>query len=514
MKLSSALLHRLSWLNLPGALLIALLQRTPVLRVLAGAGSPVAQSPVGQWLRSVFTLAGVGALHARAGATTFVQSPASNPITGAVGIPLSAAFTYTGTPSPPQYFLVTGALPPGLVFIPAAVNGVVRSGAPAIAGTPSQGGNFTVRVQGFGLAGNGNPEPINFSINGGLSVPPTFSLQPVSQTATPGSNVTFTAAASGTPTPTFQWRRNNAVITGATGASLTLTNVQASDAADYSVVIANSAGNLASDVARLTVGTLNATARLTNLSVRTAMAAGQTLIMGFTVQGGPKSVLLRAVGPGLAQFNVSGTMVDPRLALFKDSTQLVTNNNWGGDAALSAAFASVGAFALPPASLDAALVRSIEGGHTAQVTGTGAGTVLVEAYDAGTGLTPRLTNVSARNRAGTGGDILIASFTVDGTGERTLLIRAIGPTLASFGVTGLLADPKLEIYSGATKIAENDTWSAGLAGIFSSVGAFALTSASKDAALTISLPQGGYTVQVSGADGGTGEALIEIYELP
>ena len=100
------------------------------------------------------------------------------------------------------------------------------------------------------------------------------------------------------------------------------------------------------------------------------------------------------------------------------------------------------------------------------------------------------------------------------TGERTLLIRAIGPTLASFGVTGLLADPKLEIYSGATKIAENDTWSAGLAGTFSGVGAFPLTTASKDAALTISLPQGGYTVQVSGADGGTGEALIEIYELP
>jgi hypothetical protein len=181
---------------------------------------------------------------------------------------------------------------------------------------------------------------------------------------------------------------------------------------------------------------------------------------------------------------------------------------------LSNAFASVGGFPLSSGSLDAALLRSIDGGHTAQVSGPAGGSVLVEAYDAGSGLTPRLTNISARNRAGTGGDILIAGFTIAGDGPKNLLIRAVGPTLGGFGVGGFLADPKVEVYTGSNKIAENDTWNAGLAGVFTSVGAFPLNAGSKDAALTLTLQPGGYTVQVSGADAGTGEALIEIYELP
>ena len=78
----------------------------------------------------------------------------------------------------------------------------------------------------------------------------------------------------------------------------------------------------------------------------------------------------------------------------------------------------------------------------------------------------------------------------------------------------VLADPKLEIYHSFTKIGENDNWSPMLATAFSSVGAFPLTQGSKDAAITISLPAGGYTVQVSGVDGGVGEALVEVYELP
>lgn len=253
---------------------------------------------------------------------------------------------------------------------------------------------------------------------------------------------------------------------------------------------------------------------ISNISVRATLAAAQTLIMGFTMQGGAKPVLVRAVGPGLAAFGVPGTMADPRLALFRGQTQLEANDNWGGGATLTAAFVPVGAFGLPPASLDAALLRSVEGSHTAQVTGTGAGTVLVEAYDAGSGLAARLSNVSARNRSGTGADVLIAGITIAGTGPRNVLIRAVGPTLAAFGVPGTLADPKLEVYSGATKIAENDNWVASLAPTFDSVGAFQLAAGSRDAALVISLQPGSYTVQVPGADGGTGEALVELYELP
>jgi hypothetical protein len=140
--------------------------------------------------------------------------------------------------------------------------------------------------------------------------------------------------------------------------------------------------------------------------------------------------------------------------------------------------------------------------------------VLVEGYDVGTGDAQRFTGLSARNRVGTGANILIAGFSLSGEGMRNLLIRAVGPTLGGFGVPGVLSDPKLEIYQGSTKIGENDNWSSMLSNAFSSVGAFQLTPGSKDAAITISLPANAYTVQVSGADGGVGEALVEIYELP
>jgi hypothetical protein len=148
--------------------------------------------------------------------------------------------------------------------------------------------------------------------------------------------------------------------------------------------------------------------------------------------------------------------------------------------------------------------------------GTAAGVALVELYDTGTGNSPRLVNVSARNQVGTGDNILIFGFFIDGTGNKNVLIRAIGPRLADLGVTGVLADPKFEVYRAGTAapVAVNDNWDASLAATFASVGAFSLNAGSKDAALVTALAPGSYTVQVSGVSNGTGEALVEIYEVP
>jgi len=158
-------------------------------------------------------------------------------------------------------------------------------------------------------------------------------------------------------------------------------------------------------------------------------------------------------------------------------------------------------------------VATIDGGRTVQVVGASPGTVLVEAYDAGAGDSPRLVNVSARNRVNGSSEPLIAGFTVVGNAPRTILIRGVGPTLASFGVLGALSDPRLELYSGATKINENDTWATSLSATFGAVGAFALIPGGRDAALLVTLAPGGYTVQVSGVGGATGDALIELYEV-
>ena len=178
-------------------------------------------------------------------------------------------------------------------------------------------------------------------------------------------------------------------------------------------------------------------------------------------------------------------------------------------------FSALGAFAFDPGSLDAALLQSLSGPHTAHAKGAGAGVVLVEAYDAGSGTDLRLVNLSARNLVGTGPNVLIAGFVIDGTGTKTLVIRGIGPRLGEFGVQGVLADPSIEVFDvDNNKVAENDDWDDSLTDTFTALGAFDLTSGSPDAALITTLPAGtSYTVILRGADGGTGEALVEVYEV-
>lgn len=266
--------------------------------------------------------------------------------------------------------------------------------------------------------------------------------------------------------------------------------------------------------------------RLMNLSVRTqAGIDDQTLIAGFALSGaGTKSLLVRVIGPTLNAFGLSGTLADPIVEIAPlGQTNVATNNNWGGTASLKGTFSAVGAFPLAnDASADAALVFSpTAGAYTAKVTGPNntTGVALVEVYDAGSGNTPRLTNVSARTQVGVGDDALIAGFVVNGNVPKKLLIRAIGPTLGVFGVDGTLGDPVLDVRPLGSEniVATNDDWrgTTALKAAFGSVGAFALAADnSRDAATVIELPPGAYTVTVTGKNSTTGVALVEVYELP
>lgn len=252
---------------------------------------------------------------------------------------------------------------------------------------------------------------------------------------------------------------------------------------------------------------------LANLSVRTTLPAARPIIVGVSTQGGPKPVLVRAAGPTLAQFGLTGAMPDPRLNLFSGATKTGENDNWA--ATLAPTFTQLGAFGFANGTKDAAILTNLDGGSSVQADGAIGGTVLVEAYDALPGNSQRLVNVSARNRVGTGADILIAGFSIGGNGSSRVLIRAVGPALAAFGVDGALGDPRLEVFDGETRIAANDNWEPALAATFSQVGAFPLAENSRDAAAIVTVSAGkSYTVQVAGVGDTTGEGLIEIYELP
>ena len=264
------------------------------------------------------------------------------------------------------------------------------------------------------------------------------------------------------------------------------------------------------------------TARLVNIATRAAVGgAAGVPIPGFVIAGnGTKSVVVRAVGPTLGVFGVNGVLTDPRLSVVSGSTTVATNDNWlPADAA---AMTSAGAFSLPPGSKDAALVASLGAGdYTAPVTATdgGSGVALVEIYDGALNSGASIVNASTRAFVGTGDSVLIPGFVVSGTGTIRLLVRAVGPTLAGFGVTGTLADPTITLYRGATVLATNDNWSsatnaAEIAAIAATVGAFPLPTGSNDAALVVVLPAGSYSAVVSGVGATTGTALVELYVAP
>jgi hypothetical protein len=353
-----------------------------------------------------------------------------------------------------------------------------------------------------------------------VSVPvraPLITTQPLSQTAIAGTSVRFSVTAASSAALTYTWSRNGAPIAGATGASLSLSGVSKTDEGNYAVTVTNSAGSVTSNPAGLRV---LPSSNLANLSVRTTLSPNQTLTLGAVVSGGEKDILIRAAGPVLSSFGLTG-LPDPRLELYTGGTAPVAvNDDWAP--ALATTFASVGAFAFPAGSKDAALINPANGAFTVQAKGAGEGTILVEAYDVRSGTERRLVNLSARNFVGTGSDILIAGFAIAGTGTKQVLIRAVGPALTAFGVPGALADPRLEVFDGTGRsLAVNDNWGTAVgsatlatAATFSAVGAFPLTAGSRDAALLLTLNAGAsYTVQVAGVNNATGEALVEVYEV-
>lgn len=125
-------------------------------------------------------------------------------------------------------------------------------------------------------------------------------------------------------------------------------------------------------------------------------------------------------------------------------------------------------------------------------------------------------NISTRGFVGTGNQVMTAGFVITGPETQSVLIRAVGPSLAGFGLTGVLADPKIEVFSVTdtnTPIRTNQKYGPRVATIGAEVGAFALEADSADAGLIMTLAPGAYTAVVTGVDGGTGIALIEVYEI-
>jgi hypothetical protein len=334
------------------------------------------------------------------------------------------------------------------------------------------------------------------------------------------------------------------LVLAGTGSSRTLTitpNAGQHGSAVITVVVSDGTDTVSAQFSlAITPPPQAPSARMLNLSTRVmCRPTRESLIPGFVIGGSTsKRVLLRAVGPTLggAPFNVPGTLPDPRIALKRWTgtayVDVASNDNWGSNAnaaEIREVAATLFAFGIPDQSRDAVLLLDLAPGQytvMADDAGGGEGVVVLELYDAdidatsGCGL---FMNLSNRGYVGMGAEVMISGFVVSSEASKTLLVRAVGPRLATapFNVPETLSDPVIEIYrresdGTETLIRTHDNWgedgdAAQIAETAAAVFAFSLPPGSKDAAFVGEFAPGVYTAVVRGANEGTGSALVEVY---
>ena len=271
---------------------------------------------------------------------------------------------------------------------------------------------------------------------------------------------------------------------------------------------------IAKEANRVLSGAVQPAARALNVATRVTVGVGDDVtIGGFIITGSePKRVIVRGIGPSLTAKNVSGALGDPTIELFDAaSASLGANDDWR-----ESQQAEIIATTLAPSNdLESAMVRTLPpGDYTVVLSGkngsTGVG--LVEIYDLDSSADSTLANLSTRGAVGTGDNVMIGGVIIGQGGDPLVVVRAIGPSLATSNITNPLLDPMLELYdNNGVLIGMNDDWKLGQPA--ATKAALLPPEDNREAAITTSLPAGNYTAVVRGKDNTTGVALVELYRL-
>ena len=260
-------------------------------------------------------------------------------------------------------------------------------------------------------------------------------------------------------------------------------------------------------------------ARALNISTRLRVELGdRVMIGGFIINGGAsKSVAVRGIGPSLTGLGISGALADPTLELRDGSgARLFQNDNWQDNPAQAAQLTTLGL--APQNPNESGIVATLPpGAYTAVLAGknqtTGLG--VVEMYDADSGATSQLANISTRGFVQTGDNVMIGGFILGGSNQNTgIVVRGIGPSLAQFGLSNVLADPTLELRdnNGMLLIA-NDNWQDDPASAAQLTAHGLAPQNPLESGIFASLPPGAFTAILAGKNGGTGLGLVEIYNV-
>jgi hypothetical protein len=261
-------------------------------------------------------------------------------------------------------------------------------------------------------------------------------------------------------------------------------------------------------------------ARQLNISTRLRVLPGENvLIGGFIITGSePKRVILRAIAPSITG-SVPGTLADPTLELRDGAgAQIAFNDNWRDTQQ-----AEIEATTIPPGDdRESAIVRTLApANYTAILRGNGeaTGVAVVEVYDLGASGTARLANISTRGFVDTGDNVMIGGFIVGGglgnggAGSEKVLLRGIGPSLSSAGISGTLPNPMLELRDvNGVLLASNDNWKDSQRAEIEATGI--PPTDDLEAALVRIIPNGNYTAILRGSGSSTGVAVVEAYNLP
>jgi hypothetical protein len=259
-------------------------------------------------------------------------------------------------------------------------------------------------------------------------------------------------------------------------------------------------------------------AQAINLSTRLRVQTDDNVgIGGFIITGTvPRHVLLRGIGPSLAQLGVPDVLADPVLELHgQGAFATITDDNWRDDPAQEAAIIATG---IPPSNnLESAIDATLEpGAYTAVLRGKNntSGVALVEVYDFDQALPGKLANISTRAFVSTADNIVIAGFILGNhTGDDRIVVRGLGPSLTGLGVPNALANPTLELRdSNGTLLNSNNDWQDDPMQAAELTAAGLGLSNDLESGIAATLPPGLYTALLAGRNNGTGVGLVEVYD--
>jgi hypothetical protein len=481
-------------------------------------------------------------------APVIAPSITSQPASQTLALGAAASFSVTASGTAP--FTYQWSKDGGLIA------GATSSTYSIAATASSDAGSYTVVVT--NSAGSVTSSAASLA----LIAPPSISSQPASVTTVAGNSASFSVSASGTAPFSYQWYLNGSAITGATSSSYTIAAVTSLNAGTYTVTVSNSAGSVTSSSASLS---LIAAPVITGQPASITVASGKSAGFSVTVSGTAPfsyqwmkngSSILGATGSTYSISSVSSSSAGSYAVIVTNAAGSVASNS----ATLTVASApvivtqpiSLSIYTGKPASFTVVATSSstlsyqwyksgkpINGANSAtysiaSVASTDAasysvtvsnsiGSVKSSSASLTVTTSPtfnRIRAVSVRTVVDSVNTASVVGFGTDGANTRRLLVRAVGPGLSAYGVSNVLAQPKIEIHSTVsgvdTILATNSGWKndTTVSEAIVESGAFPLASGSADAAVVITVSAGNYTVVTTGISGSVGTALVEIYELP